>query len=394
MQVRGRKLFGQHIVGQKRRLKNKYMIESYAMSRKESGKPKDAYLAGLYRGEPYVSGEQPGPGAVKLNTNENPYPPAPGVVKALADFDAGRLRLYPKQDGGALREAIAARHGVDTKNVFVGNGSDEVLALAFRACFGLGRDNPVIFADVTYSFYPVWCGLFGIPYGIAPLGADFRPAARDYAGPNGGIVICEPNAPTSIAGGEALLNEIIEDNGGRSVIIVDEAYADFADFSIISRIAEIPNLLVTRSFSKGRSLAGLRAGYAVGDARLIEALMAAKDSYNSYPVNALTAALGCAAMDDEEYYRDIISRIRKTRSETTDRLRKLGFDLPEPSANFVFAGCGSAERAKSIFEYLRASGVYVRYFDKPRIDDRLRISIGRSEDMEIMFQKLEAYLDL
>ena len=351
-------------------------------------------MAGLYQGEPYVSGEQPGPGAVKLNTNENPYPPAPGVLKALADFDAERLRLYPKQDGGALREAIAAWHGVDKKNVFVGNGSDEVLALAFRACFSFGQDKPVLFPDVSYSFYPVWCEFFKIPYEMVPLGKGFRPAVKDYAKLNGGIVLCNPNAPTSIAEDVTFISELICANEGRSVIIVDEAYAYFANFSMIARIAETPNLLVTRSFSKARSLAGLRVGYAVGNARLIEALMAAKDSYNSYPVDALTAALGCVAIEDEDYYHDTIDRIRKTRSKTTERLRELGFDVPEPSANFVFAGCGSAERAKSLFVFLEAGGVYVRYFDRPRIGDRLRISIGSPEDMEALFLRLEEYLAL
>ena len=355
---------------------------------------KDAYLAGLYDGEPYVSGEQPGLGVVKLNTNENPYPPAPAVLRALADFDGRALRLYPKQDGGALREALAAWHGVAVKNIFVAKGSDEVLALAFRACFGFGRGNPVLFPDITYSFYPVWCELFGIPYKTKPVGADFRPAARDYAGPNGGIVLCDPNAPTSIAEGEGFLNSILEINGSKSVVIVDEAYADFAGFSAIPLTVEVPNLLVVRSFSKARSLAGLRIGYAVGDARLIEALMVVKDSFNSYPVDALAEALGVAAIADNEYYTAVIGKLRETREWTAERLRKLGFDVPAPAANFVFAGCGSAARAQAIFAFLRMAGVYVRYFNKPRIDDRLRISIGKPEDMDAFFERLEEYLAL
>ncbi|MCL2110758.1 MAG: aminotransferase class I/II-fold pyridoxal phosphate-dependent enzyme [Clostridiales bacterium] len=355
-------------------------------------KNNNAYLAGLYSGEPYVSGEQPGLGVVKLNTNENPYPPAPGVLRALADFDGRGLRLYPKQDGGMLREAIAALHGVAVEKVFVGNGSDEVLALAFRACFGLGRDCPVLFPDISYSFYPVWCEFFGIPYEAVPLGEDLLPAADGYARHNGGIVICEPNAPTSLAAGEAFVSEVIEANGGVSVVGGDEAYADFCDYSAIPLTANVKNLLVTRSFSKGRSLAGLRIGYAIGDARLIEALMAAKDSYNSYPIGAFAEALGMAAIADDDYYRMVVDKIRQTRDAVAARLREHGFDVPEPSGNFVFVGCGSAERAREIYAYLRSGGVYVRYFDKARIDDRLRVSIGKPEDMEVFFARLEEYL--
>ena len=354
----------------------------------------NSYLAGLYDGEPYVSGEQPGPGVVKLNTNENPYPPAPAVIRALADFDGRVLRLYPKQDGGALREAIAAHHGVAVKNVFVGNGSDEVLALAFRACFGFGGNSPVLFPDVTYTFFPVWCKFFGIPYETIAVGQDFRLTAEDFKRQNGGIVICEPNAPTSIAEGEEFIDEIISNNSSKSVVIIDEAYADFSDFSAVSKTAEIPNLLVTRSFSKGRSLAGGRIGYAIGDARLIEALTAAKDSYNSYPVDAVTAALGIAALADEEYFTFAVDKIRDTRSKTYERLLEYGFDVPEPSGNFVFVGCGSAARAQAIYAFLHVGGIYVRYFDQPKIDDRLRISIGKPEEMDAFFARLEEYLAL
>ena len=355
---------------------------------------KDAYIAGLYDGEPYVSGEQPGPGVVKLNTNENPYPPAPGVLRALADFDGRALRLYPKHDGGALREEIAAKHGVAVKNVFVGNGSDEVLALAFRACFGFGGNNPVLFPDITYTFFPVWCKFFGIPYEMIDVGEDFRLSAESFKRPNGGIVLCEPNAPTSISQGEEFIEEILENNGAKSVVIVDEAYADFSGFSAVSKTTETPNLLITRSFSKGRSLAGGRIGYAIGDARLIDALLAAKDSFNSYPVDAVTAQLGIAALADDEYYSLAVNKIRETRAETTVRLRDLGFDVPEPSGNFIFAGCGSAARAQAIYAFLQVGGIYVRYFDRPRIDDRLRVSIGKPEDMDAFFARLEEYLAL
>ena len=356
------------------------------------GDLKDGYLEGLYEGEPYVSGEQPGAGAVKLNTNENPYLPAPGVMKVLREFGIGKLRLYPKQDGGALREALADYHGVGKENIFVGNGSDEVLAFAFKACFGTER--PVFFPDVTYSFYPVWCRLFNIPFETKPLDENFLPDPQDYSDPNGGIVLCEPNAPTGIAAGEVVIKKIIQKNGGSSVIIIDEAYADFADYSLIPYVAEAPNLLVTRSFSKGRSLAGVRVGYAVGSERLTRALTAAKDSFNSYPVDMLAEALGASVVGDEAFYRQSLERVLKTRGEATERLRALGFDVPDSKANFVFAGCGSAARAREIFEYLRDGGVYVRYFDAPRIDDRLRVSIGAPDEMEAFFARLEGYLAL
>jgi len=355
---------------------------------------KDAYIAGLYDGKPYVSGEQPGSGVVKLNTNENPYPPAPGVLRALADFDGRRLRLYPKSDGGDLREAIAVSHGVPLGNVFVGNGSDEVLALAFRACFGFGSNSPVLFPDITYSFFPVWCEFFGIPYETVAVGEDFHLSAESFVRPNGGIVICQPNAPTSIAEGDEFISELIENNGGKSVIIMDEAYADFCDHCSVPKTTDVPNLLVTRSFSKGRSLAGQRIGYAIGDARLIDALMSAKDSFNSYPIDMLTATLGRVALEDDDYYNIVISKIKETRSKTVERLRDLGFGVPEPSANFVFAGCGSAARAQAIYAFLQVGNIYVRYFDKPRIDDHLRISIGKPEDMDAFFDRLEEYLAL
>ncbi|MDR1815409.1 MAG: aminotransferase class I/II-fold pyridoxal phosphate-dependent enzyme [Clostridiales Family XIII bacterium] len=379
----------------------------------------------LYRGKPYVSGEQPKTaGLIKLNTNENPYPPAPGVARALAAFaeggaNAARLRLYPPADGGALREALAAYHGVGSENVFVGNGSDEALALAFRACFDPSRiQGPVRFADVTYSFYPVWCAFFGIPYETVALDAGFRADAafggRQDAAPTsvcdanaadgdgrggilppdavpaGGVVVCNPNAPTGIGEDEGFVREILN-NHSSCVVVVDEAYADFAAFSAIPLTREYPNLLVTRSFSKGRSLAGLRVGYAVGSAAVIRALLAAKDSYNSYPVGHLEIACGVAALEDEAYYRETAGRVAKTRDETAAALRGLGYDVPDSQANFLFVGCGSRERAQRLFAFLREGAILVRYFDKPRIDDRLRISVGTDEDMAALLARMAAF---
>jgi histidinol-phosphate aminotransferase len=345
---------------------------------------------GLYEGEPYVSGEQPSRPVIKLNTNENPYPPSPHVIRSIRDIDTDSLRLYPKQDGGELRLALAKHYGVAKDNVFVGNGSDEVLALAFRACFGTGE--PILFADVTYSFYPVWCDFFGIPYEICPLDEQFRPLAADYTRPNGGVVLSEPNAPTSIGMGNAFLREILDANQD-SIVIVDEAYADFAEEDAVPLTTEYANLLVTGSFSKSRSLAGLRIGFAIGSREIIRALMAAKDSFNSYPLDRVAIAAGEAAAEDEEYFRMTTDRIKRTRDETMEQLAELGFDVLKSQTNFLFAGCGSAGRARALFDYLRRQDIYVRYFDKPRVDDRLRISVGRPEEMEVLLTEIGVFLE-
>ncbi|GHU61236.1 histidinol-phosphate aminotransferase [Clostridia bacterium] len=345
---------------------------------------------GLYEGEPYVSGEQPTRPVIKLNTNENPYPPSPNVIRAIRDLDTDSLRLYPKQDGGNLRVALAAHYGISKENVFVGNGSDEVLALAFRTCFG--TDAPILFADVTYSFYPVWCAFLGISYEIVPLNENFFPAAEDYKRPNGGIVLCDPNAPTSIGMGNDFLREILEANQD-SIVLVDAAYADFAEEDAVPLTAKYANLLVTGTFSKSRSLAGLRIGFAIGSLEIIHALMAAKDSFNSYPVGRAAIVAGEAAASDEEYFRMTTERIKRTRDETGERLRALGFDAPKSQTNFIFAGCGTPQRARALFEYLRSQDIYVRYFDMPRVNDRLRISIGRPEEMDALISEVEVFLE-
>jgi histidinol-phosphate aminotransferase len=350
----------------------------------------DGWKKGLYEGEPYVSGEQPSRPVIKLNTNENPYPPSPDVIRAIRELDTDSLRLYPKQDGGDLRLALARHYGITKDNIFVGNGSDEVLALAFRACFGSG--DPVLFADVTYSFYPVWCAFFGIPYEICRLDEDFLPLTQDYTRPNGGIVLCDPNAPTGIGMGNEFLREVLTVNDD-SIVIVDAAYADFAEENAVPLVSEYANLLVTGTFSKSRSLAGLRIGFAIGSREIIRALMAAKDSFNSYPLDRAAIVAGEAAAADEEYFRMTTDRIKLTRDETEEKLRDLGFDVTKSQTNFIFAGCGSPARAKTLFEYLRSQDIFVRYFDKPRINDRLRISIGRPEEMEALIAEIEVFLE-
>ncbi|MDR3305855.1 MAG: aminotransferase class I/II-fold pyridoxal phosphate-dependent enzyme [Clostridiales Family XIII bacterium] len=347
------------------------------------------FEAALYGGKPYVSGEQPErPGLIKLNSNENPYPPSPAVRAAVAGFDTDTLRLYPRADGGILRTGLADYHAVARERVFVANGSDEVLALAFRACFN--TESPILFADVTYSFYPVWCDLLRIPFRRVPVSGDLRLCAEDYAGANGGVVISNPNAPTSIGEGGDFAEKILSNNPD-SVVILDEAYADFADFSAVSLTARYPNLLVTRSFSKSRSLAGMRIGYAVGGERLIAALETVKDSFNSYPIDSAAIAAGAASLADDAYYRSVIETIKRTRDHAARELRALGFDVPESSANFLFAGCGGAARAQAFFAALREAGVLVRYFGGGRTADRLRISIGTPEEMKALLDCAAAF---
>jgi len=349
----------------------------------------------LYLGKPYKSGEQPKiEGLSKLNSNENPYPPSGKVMGVLAEFASGgamatKLERYPPADGGALREALAKYHNVGTENVFVCNGSDEALAFAFRGCF-LG-DGKLLFPDLTYSFYPVWCELFGIPYECAPLGEDFRVNTQDYTGRNArGIVLCNPNAPTGVLESEGLISEVLEGNKD-CLVLVDEAYAEFSGYTAIPFVREYENLLITRSFSKSRSLAGLRIGYAVGSEKLIATLMAVKDSFNSYPIDAVAIAAGGASLGDEPYYRETLAKVVATRERTAEALRGLGFDVPESGANFLFAGCGSAERAQAIFAFLREKNILVRYFALPRCEDRLRISIGTDAQMDELLKRLKEF---
>lgn len=349
----------------------------------------DGWKKGLYEGEPYVSGEQPSRQVIKLNTNENPYPPSPNVIRAIREIDTDSLRLYPRQDGGGLRNALAAHYEVGKENVFVGNGSDEVLALAFRACFG--TEDPILFADVTYTFYPIWCAFFGIPYKICPLDDNFMPVASDYKQKNGGIVLCDPNAPTSIGMGNDFLRDIIESNQD-SIIILDAAYADFAEEDAVLLTSEYDNLLVVGTFSKSRSLAGLRIGFAIGSREIIRAIMSAKDSFNSYPLDRVAIAAGEAAALDEEYFRMTTDRIKLTRDEVEKKLIELGFDAPKSQTNFIFAGCGSPKRAKKLYEFLRSQDIFVRYFDQPRVNDRIRLSVGKPEEMEALITEIEVFL--
>ncbi len=338
---------------------------------------------------PYIPGEQPDSrDMVKLNTNENPYPPAPGVKAVLEELDADLLRRYPDVKGEPLVSELARYYQLKPEQVFVGVGSDDVLATAFLTFFNSGK--PVLFPDITYSFYPVWCDLYRIPYERPELDENFRIRREDYYKDNGGIVIANPNAPTSIYEELSLTEDILKHNQD-VIVIVDEAYIDFSGASAVELIGRYDNLVVVQTFSKSRSMAGMRIGYAMANPALIKALNDVKYSINSYTMNLTSIQAGVEAVKDAEYYKNRISRILQTRARSEQRLRELGFHFPESGANFILA---SHKRlpAKEIFEALRRNRIYVRYFNAPRIDNYLRITIGTDEEMERLFSFLEDYL--
>lgn len=338
---------------------------------------------------PYVAGEQPkNQNVIKLNTNECPYPPAPAVGEALHHFDIDRLRKYPDPDVSALREALAARYHVKPAQVFVGVGSDDVLAMSFLTFFNGAQ--PILFPDITYSFYDVWADLFRIPYECCPLQEDFSWKKEDYLRPNGGIVLANPNAPTGLAVSPSVIEEIVAANRD-SVVIVDEAYVDFGAQSCVPLVEKYDNLLVTQTFSKSRSLAGMRIGFAIGSEKLIAYLSDAKFSFNSYTMNAPTIAAGVASVEDEAYFQDIVAQVIATRERTKRELAALGFTFPDSKTNFIFAKHEKVS-AQEIFDALRANNIYVRHWNKPRIDNYLRISIGTDAEMDAMLAFLKDFL--
>lgn len=343
----------------------------------------------LIKIEAYVAGEQPNKtDFIKLNANENPYPPSPEAIKAINGFDCEVLRKYPSANSTELVKTIAEYHGLRSENVFAGNGSDDVLSLCFRAFFNSGR--PILFPDITYSFNTVWCEILKIPYCQVKVDDNFNINPDDYKRENGGVVIANPNAPTSIGMDLDFLRTIL-DNNKNSVVIVDEAYVDFGGITAIPLLSEYENLVITRTFSKSRSMAGMRLGYALGSKDAINAIYAAKDSVNSYPVDSVAQAAGIASIKDEKYFRETLARVMKTRDDVAEKLRGMGFDVPESSTNFIFAEHIKYD-AKSIFEYLKTKDIYVRWFDKPRINNRLRITIGTDEEMKALVSALEEYI--
>lgn len=338
---------------------------------------------------PYVPGEQPNEAdMVKLNTNENPYPPAPGVQEVLRNMDAERMRLYPDPTVGALVEALADNFGLKKEQVFVGVGSDDVLAMAFMTFFN--SDKPILFPDITYSFYDVWADLLRIPYECQPLDENFRIVKEDYYKENGGIVFPNPNAPTGVELPQDAIEDILRHNPDK-IVIVDEAYVDFANASALPLIEKYDNLLVVQTFSKSRSMAGMRIGYAMGNEQLIKYLNDVKYSFNSYTMNRTAIEMGIASVTDKDYFEDTVEKIKATRAWTAKELKKLGFTFQDSKANFIFASHESVS-AQEIFQALRQAHIYVRYFNRPRIDNYLRITIGTQEEMEKLIAFLEKYL--
>ena len=339
--------------------------------------------------EPYVPGEQPNqPDMIKLNTNENPYPPAPGVVEALKNFDTDKLRLYPEPTCKVLVDAIADYYGIRSSQVFTGVGSDDVLAMCFMTFFN--SEKPILFPDISYSFYSVWADLYRIPYETPALNDKFEIVPEDYFKENGGVIFPNPNAPTALHMDLEKVEEIIRHNQD-VVVIVDEAYIDFDGRSARELVHKYDNLLVVQTFSKSRSMAGMRIGYAFGNKDLIKALNDVKFSFNSYTMNAPTLAYGVAAVEDDAYFKECVEKIKNTREEAKKQLMALGFTFPDSTANFIFA-THQRVPAKTIFEELKKRNIYVRYFNKPRIDNYLRITIGTDEEMEELYKFLEHYL--
>lgn len=345
----------------------------------------------LIKIDAYVAGEQPNKtDFIKLNANENPYPPSPEVIRAIREFDGTTLRKYPNANSAEFVRALAEYHGLKQENVFAGNGTDDVLSLCFRAFFN--SEKPILFPDITYSFNTVWCDILRIPFKRIAVDGDFNINAADYAADNGGVVIANPNAPTSIGRGREFIREILENNRD-SVVIVDEAYVDFSkeDITAIPLLSEYENLVITRTYSKSRSMAGMRLGYAMGSTDAIAAVYAAKDSMNSYPVDSVAQAAGIASLKDEKYFRGTLAKVIATRDRVTEKLRSMEFAVLDSSTNFLFAA-HKTRKAKEIFEYLKTKDIYVRWFNKPLIDDYLRITIGTDEDMDKLIKELEAFL--
>ena len=339
---------------------------------------------------PYVPGEQPKlDNLVKLNTNENPYGPSPKVLEALKLEVTDSLRLYPDPNSDALKAAIAEVHHLNTNHVFVGNGSDEVLAHTFQAL--LKHDKPLLFPDITYSFYPVYCGLYGIEYKMIPLADDFSINIDDYDQANGGIIFPNPNAPTGIPLALVEIEKLLKKNT-QSVVVIDEAYVDFGTESAVSLINRYPNLLVTHTLSKARSLAGLRVGYALGSSDLIEALMRVKDSFNSYPIDRFASAGAIAAMQDVAYFEQTCRKVIETRESLVKELENLGFDVLPSGANFIFAKHQVKDGAE-LTAKLREKSIIVRHFKSPsRIAAYLRITIGTDAQSEKLISAIKSIL--
>lgn len=347
-----------------------------------------AFEKNIRKVEPYVPGEQPSRKVIKLNTNENPYPPAPGVQKALSNMSADTMRLYPDPTASSLVHTLAEYYGVKEEQVFVGVGSDDVLAMCFLTFFN--SEKPILFPDLTYSFYKVWAELYRIPYECPKVDANFRIVKEDYYKENGGVIFPNPNAPTSIYEGLDFVEDILQHNQD-VIVIVDEAYVDFAGESALSLIDKYENLLVVQTFSKARSMAGMRIGYAIGNPVLIQYLNDAKYSFNSYTMNQPSLICGVEAVADKAYFDEHVQMIKDTREWTKSELKKLGFSFPDSQSNFLFVTHENYD-AKELFEALKKADIYVRYFSGERTKQYLRITVGTREEMEELLSFLNEYI--
>ena len=348
-----------------------------------------AFEKNIRKVEPYVPGEQPQRKVIKLNTNENPYPPAPGVKKALMEMDVDRMRLYPDPTAGSLVHSLAKYYGVKDEQVFVGVGSDDVLAMCFLTFFN--SDKPILFPDITYSFYKVWAELYRIPYECPALNEEFRMVREDYYKENGGIIFPNPNAPTAIYEELDFIEDVLEHNQD-VIVIVDEAYVDFAGKSAMELVDKYENLIVVQTFSKARSMAGMRIGYAISNPTLIKYLNDAKYSFNSYTMNQTSLVCGVEAVEDKAYFEEQVRKIIETREWVKNELSALGFVYPDSKANFILATHPEFE-AKDLFEALKKADIYVRYLGGERIKNYLRISIGTKDEMEAMISFLKEYMN-
>jgi len=336
--------------------------------------------------KPYVPGDQPDvKNIIKLNTNESPYPPSPLARKVIDEYDIDKLRLYPSFKCDELKEILAKTYGVNKSNVFLGNGSDEVLALCFQTFFN--SDKPIFFPDITYSFYDVWCDLYNIPYKYISVNKDFEIVVEDYFEKNGGIIIANPNAPTGRYLELYKIEEMLQHNQD-VIVIIDEAYIDFGGKSAVSLLNKYDNLVVVHTFSKSRSLAGIRVGYAMCGEELVSYLEAVKNSFNSYTLNSLSQAVAAACAEDREYFELCRNKIINTRERIVLELSKLGFQTIPSMSNFVFT-TNLSVKASVIFEELKKINIFVRYFDKPRINNYLRITIGTDSEMDSLVSALE-----
>lgn len=339
--------------------------------------------------DPYTPGEQPQDQQyIKLNTNENPYPPSPHSIAAMREAASEDMRLYPDPAAKSLKQAIADYYSLDIEKVFVGNSSDEVLAHTFVAL--LKHEKPLLFPDISYSFYPAYCSLYGINAIRVPLEDDFTINTKDYEQDNGGIIFPNPNAPSGIALSLDEIENVLKANKD-SVVVIDEAYVDFGAETATPLIADYPNLLITQTFSKSRSLAGLRVGFAMGHPDLINGLERVKNSFNSYPLDRAAIAGAAASIKDKEHFEKTCKQIISTREKTSSALEQMNFTVLPSKTNFIFAKPKDYD-AEHLYLQLKEQGVLVRYFNAPRINGFLRISIGTDQEMEIFLQKLKSLM--